>query len=121
MQPSDHNLSSDIDAECIELCTAINLFSPDIYTTESCCGHGEGPYHIWFGVGDHERLPGLLYWFDSCHCGYRGWSVVVYTDCAMSSVTYKLTGPVGEPAYEQAGHIASLIRKYVEELNDETK
>jgi len=37
----------DIDKACINLCVAMNKL-PGIETVESCCGHGESPYRIWF-------------------------------------------------------------------------
>lgn len=111
--------TNNIDAECVELCTAINLFNPAIYTVESCCGHGESPYRVWFRVNDYERLPELLYWFDRCHCGHSGWSVIATTGCGIEPVTYELVGPV--EGFSDSEHIASLIKEYVEEVESESK
>lgn len=36
-----------MDRECVALCDAINEL-PDTATFESCCGHFERPYQIWF-------------------------------------------------------------------------
>lgn len=36
-----------MDMECILLCDALNEL-PDVETFESCCGHFENPYQIWF-------------------------------------------------------------------------
>jgi hypothetical protein len=38
---------ADMDPECIELCDAINAL-PFMVTRESCCGHGQKPYRIFF-------------------------------------------------------------------------
>jgi hypothetical protein len=38
-----------MDPEVVDLCNAINAL-PGVYTTESCCGHRKGPFHIWFKV-----------------------------------------------------------------------
>lgn len=108
------NLPDDIDKEVVELCNAINEnFNPEIITVESCCGHRNQKFHVWFHLneGGLERLPELLYWFDDCHSGRVGWMCETYTDCAMSPVIFLLRGPVGEQAYDDANHIASLIRE----------
>lgn len=96
------------DVECVALVDAMNMV-PGIFTIESCCGHGEYPFRIWFKTDTLDAMPPLLYWFDSCHCGLRGWSVVATTDCAMSPVAFLVEGPVG--AYEEADKIAALIRE----------
>jgi hypothetical protein len=57
-----------MDPECVRLCRAMNGL-PGIKTIESCCGHGEKPFRIWFMADKLESLPRLLYWFDSCHSG----------------------------------------------------
>jgi len=102
-------LPPDVDDECVELCEAINLYAPDIFTIESCCGHDKRPYHIWFKVNDLEILPHILYWMDGCHTGYYKWKVEVSTDCAKQYPTFVIEGPVG--AYDQAEFIACLIRE----------
>lgn len=95
------------DVEVVALVDAMNLV-PGIRTIESCCGHGDYPFRIWFVTDSLEALPALLYWFDSCHCGCRDWRVIAKTDCGMSPVTFLVEGPVG--AYEDADRIAAYIR-----------
>ena len=97
-----------VDKECVDLCMALN-YLPGISTIESCCGHGERPYHIWFTTKYLRSLPRLLYWFARCHCGFYGWKIIVRTDCAMSPVTFMIEGPTG--AYEESYHIAKLIKE----------
>ena len=97
-----------MDIECVPICKAMNKV-PGILTVESCCGHGKTPFHIWFEAKSLTALPALLYWFNSCHCGFSGWSVQVTTDCGCSSVTFMVEGPVG--AYKEANHIAKLIEE----------
>lgn len=110
----------DMDKECIALCNAINLFSPDVHTIESCCGHGERHFCVWFTVSNFKVLPRILYYFDPCHNGFyeektsraythRSWQVKVITDCAMSYPTFLVEGPIGEQAYQQAAELAELI------------
>jgi hypothetical protein len=95
-----------MDPECVELCRALNAL-PGIMTFESCCGHGERPFHVWFLSDNLEALPSPLYWFMVCHCGFPGWQVVVTTDCGRSPVHFRIDGPPG--AYDQARAIAALI------------
>jgi len=38
-----------MDPEVVDLCKAINSL-PGLITTESCCGHGESTFRIWFKV-----------------------------------------------------------------------
>lgn len=97
-----------MDEGCQELCTAINAI-PGIITTESCEGHGQTPYLIFFRAQHLQVLPPLLYWFDSCHTGVRGWRVYVYTDCACSPTRFVIEGPVGPGAVTQSKEIARLI------------
>ena len=52
-----------IDTECLPLCNVLNKFK-GIDTFESCCGHDEHPFRIWFTAANLEALPPLLYFFD---------------------------------------------------------
>jgi hypothetical protein len=100
-----------MDEECIGLCDAINRI-PGLRTIESCCGHARRKFNIWFMVDDPKNLPILLYYCDRCHIGFN-WSCIVYTDCAMSPVRYRLTSEsVGAEAYEEAQKIADKITEY---------
>ncbi len=105
------SLPKDMDKECISLCNAINRFK-GLRTIESCCGHGNTPYHIWFKADSLGDLPPMLYYLDVCHCGCRGWSVEVYTDCAMSPVTFMIEGSIGEETYEESEKIAKIMNEY---------
>ena len=102
-----------IDIECVALCEVMNKF-PGIETNNSCCGHGEKPFRIYFHVSDLKDLPSLLYWFDGCHTFY-GWKVSVHTDCGMSPVYFVVEGPIGEMAYVQANRIAAKMQTWLDE------
>ncbi len=52
-----------MDAEVIAFCDALNAI-PGITTTESCCGHGRGPFKVWFRAKT-DCMPRLLYYLDS--------------------------------------------------------
>lgn len=104
-----------MDNECIPLCDAINKFK-GITTTESCCGHGNRPFNIWFKTKRLSRLPKLLFYFDSCHSGIAGWDVIVTTDCSIAPVSFRVQSKsMGERAYKQANKIAELMIKALEE------
>ena len=103
-----------MDQECIKLCDTINKLS-GIKTKESCCGHGDDFFRIWFKVTKLDKLPVLLYFCDSCHVGFS-WDCIVTTDCGMSPVTFCLRSKVpGEQAYMQANRISYEIEKFLKE------
>jgi len=99
-----------MDAECVALCEAMNLV-PGIRTTESCCGHNEHEYRVFFNTESLEALPPLLYWFDGCHSGCYGWKVIVRTDCGCSPAYFYVEGPTGQRSYDDAKIIAERIVK----------
>lgn len=101
-----------LDAEVVSLIRAMNKLE-GITTIESCSGHNERPFHIWFWADSLEDLPALLYWFDVCHSGVKGWRVFVRTDCSMAPVTFCVEGPVGD--FEGARMIALAIREHLAE------
>lgn len=106
--------NGNIDKECVAICDAINQI-PGLETTESCCGHGEKEFNIWFVVNNPEHFPVLLYYCDPCHVGFR-WDCIVTTDCGMSPVTYNLKSrSVGEIAYREARKIANKITIFLSE------
>lgn len=108
-----------IDKEVIELCDAMNRFK-GVTTFESCCGHGDYPFRVWFVVDSLESLPPLLYFFDGCHSGIYGWTVKVTTDCAMSPVHFCACSKLmGEGAYYESTEIARYLNQYIDELEKE--
>jgi hypothetical protein len=100
-------LPKGIDPECVDLCRALNAL-PGIATNESCCGHGESPFRIWFEPANKRALADLCYWTDGCHCGVYGWKVIVYTDCSAWPLRYFLEGPIG--AFDEANKMAASIQ-----------
>lgn len=102
-----------MDKECERLCNAMNLY-PGIETYESCCGHGDRSFCIWFTAESLDVLPNLIYWFVACHSGCN-WPVCVKTDCTAAPATFFVEGPVGEKAYEQAEIIAECLENDIKE------
>ena len=96
-----------IDIECQALCDAVNLIQ-GLMTVESCCGHGNTPFHIYFRCDSLKNLPDLLYWLDGCHSGFYGWKCYVKTDCAKGPPVFCIEGPIG--AFIEAEEIAKLIK-----------
>lgn len=105
-----------IDKECRILCEALNKIK-GINTIESCCGHGKKEYNIWFRADNLDCLPDLLYWFDSCHCGYYGWTVIARTDCGKNPTYFNITRKIGKEAYEESKEIARLIIEDQRDIN----
>lgn len=52
-------IPNDLDPECNDLFIAMNSLS-GIKTTESCCGHAESPFRIWFHAASFADLFPLL-------------------------------------------------------------
>lgn len=51
-------LPADADYECISLCNTLNRL-PGLTTYESCSGHGERPFYVWFRCDDIDTLSRL--------------------------------------------------------------
>lgn len=51
-------MPSDIDEQCVELCNTLNKL-PFVETRESCAGHGEHPYWVFFRCHDAGVLSRL--------------------------------------------------------------
>ena len=51
-------IPSDIDEQCVDLCNTLNRL-PFIETMESCAGHGQHPYWIFFRCTDLGTLSRL--------------------------------------------------------------
>ena len=102
------NYPEDMDKECIPLCDALNqIWRVD--TTESCCGHGEHPFRIFFRTTSFKSLALVCYVADSCHSGAVGWKVEAITDCGMAKNRFVLEGPTGD--YEGAAKIVKAIER----------
>lgn len=103
---------ADLDEECRMLCIALNKLK-GIRTTESCCGHGERPYHIFFQPRRVKDLLPILYWMQTCHSPVDGrWHVEAYTDCGGDRVFWDLEGPIGEMAYNDSYIIAKQLEEH---------
>lgn len=104
-----------MDTECVALCRAINKIE-GIQTIESCCGHGEHPYRVFFKADSLADLPFICFWLDRCHTGIAGWQVTVYTDCAMQPVTFLVEGTTGERSYRESESLAQMIEDGLKEV-----
>ncbi len=121
----------DIDPECKNLCIALNAL-PGIETTESCCGHGEGPYHIWFRVTNYRQRGFLMLSRLMSHNYYnfaREWQVTLhhsdttgYTrDGGWMQICFLLEGPPGEYSWDgqpeggfaDAERMAEIIERHI--------
>jgi len=124
IEPEPTFVTEGVDGACVELCKMMNLL-PGIRTTESCCGHGKTPFHIWFYMDTnligadvtarclsgryHNYFPGELR-SDPC------WRVYVADSDA--ECRFVLEGKqMAEDAdlYEPAEKLAKNIKKHVDE------
>ena len=67
-------LPDDMDKECIALCNTLNRI-PGVKTVESCCGHGESPFRLWFRCTDITVIARLARCADRNYSDGR-WEVV---------------------------------------------
>jgi len=106
-----------MDPECIKICTALNEL-PGIRTFESCCGHGEHGFWIWFEVTAPIE-KGLL---TLSRCLYnkqgrvptdltQGWRAVLYHLDRCTKICFLLEGPVGD--YAGADELAEEIFNHI--------
>lgn len=101
---------NEMDAECVPLCDAINSIG-GLTTVESCCGHGEKPFCVFFNVASLEKLPVLLYYLSPCHIGFK-WDCKAYTGCSGKTARFYIESrSIGEEAYREANLIAEKIRE----------
>ena len=116
-----------MDPECIPLCNALNTIK-GIKTIESCCGHGEQPFMVWFTL-EKEFFENLHVVSRVMDRNYGGFVNVEYSDetwglgkgwrCQTSCNDTKMSGKLvfeinsgefmGEKAYGQANRIAENI------------
>lgn len=51
-------LPADVDCECVSLCNTLNRL-PGLLTYESCSGHGNRPFYVWFRCDNIDTLSRL--------------------------------------------------------------
>lgn len=110
-----------MDKEVVSLCDAMNAL-PGIKTIDSCCGHDETPFSIWFRVSSEEGLFFLIRCVDRRYWKYGClWKIELlvgdrYKSGDLLPVIYHLHSGVivGEDAYEQA---EDLVRNMNDHLN----
>ena len=78
---------SDMDAECIEICDALNAL-PGIMTQQSCCGHGRNRFMVIFGCSSFESLAILAQ-----ACTSSAWNIS--TGYGSEGLHFALNGPIG--------------------------
>jgi len=108
------NYPNDMDPECIPLCDALNAI-PSIRTIGSCCGHGKGPFSVWFHMDDRRRskyLTVVARVLDRRYGGIPGWSCTLDNgDITEHQPAFVISsGPYrGKKAYDQSKKIAENI------------
>lgn len=100
---------SDMDRECILLCDALND-CPGIKTVESCCGHGQKGFRVFFIAKAIESLAPILRSTES-----SGWACETFWSNGRPTVLFMLLGPkIGCPggADDLAGWIKDDLRNH---------
>ncbi len=94
-----------LDAECIDLCVALNGLD-GIETFESCCGHGKNYFVIWFFAHEQKYLPLILHIVD----GFN-WHCEVRTNYDVSNMYYLIeSNSKGKKSYKEARKIADKLK-----------
>jgi hypothetical protein len=113
-----------MDDEVLELCNAMNAL-PGIETVESCCGHGSGPFRIWFKVAKDEQ-DGLFFLTRCVDRRYWKYGYLWKIELSVGDmydgtlpITYCLSsGPiVGEDAYTQAHSLVENMNDHINHKN----
>jgi hypothetical protein len=106
---------SEFDPEVVSLCRAMNAL-PGVTIDDSCCGHGNGPFHIFFSVAenDHRGLFILTRSVDRRYFKYGNeWNITLSaSDCPKSPLPICFTlesNARGEEAYTQAQAVVDNI------------
>lgn len=105
-----------LDEEVAELVWAMNKL-PGIETTNSCSGHGERPFLIWFVVTDYDARGLLLLSRLLSHNYYPFWRHLRVRLDHMDvepQVCWVLEGGVGAPTFRAAEAMAAQINAHVE-------
>jgi|SRR5882672_1806175 len=85
--PARMPYNGSMDRECIALCNALNSL-PGIATFESCCGHDETPFLVFFFATSVAALEPILRALD------HQWHVrLSHVDCPYR-VVFLLQGPI---------------------------
>lgn len=82
------NYPPDMDQECIPICDALNALA-EIKTFESCCGHGQRHFSVFFQAETVEALKSIV---AACESG--DWCVEAVWENGNDSVVFVLKGPI---------------------------
>ena len=95
-----------LDKEVVPLVDAMNA-RKGIVTVESCCGHGEDPFRIWFYAESVDTVRPLFEFVST----RRGWRITFEEHNSEGDRDYIfcLKGPKGERAYRGAEQLADAI------------
>jgi len=95
-----------LDKEVVPLVAAMNAME-GIVTVESCCGHAEDPFRIWF-YAESVNAVRPLFEFVSTR---RGWRITFEEHNTERDRDYIfcLKGPKGERAYRESEQLAAAI------------
>jgi len=95
-----------LDKEVVPLVGAMNAMK-GIVTVESCCGHGEDPFRIWFYAESVNTVRPL---FEEVSTR-RGWRITFeeHNSDGDRDYIFCLKGPKGVMAYPQAVELATAI------------
>ena len=92
-----------IDPEVVPLVNTLNCMR-GVVTVESCCGHGEDPFHISFHAESGHAVRPLF----NLISHMKGWRILFEGE---RDFRFTLEGLKGERAYREADELAAVIAK----------
>jgi len=80
---------------------------PGIRTNESCCGHGTGPFRVFFLARDLGALKHVALALRAGFTGVLGWHVVVASGADNNAPYFYVEGPPGD--YAGAANVTESV------------
>lgn len=101
-----------MDVECVALCKLLNRM-PTVVTVDSCCGHLERPYMIWFLCNSVPVLSRLGRATERNYSDGK-WEVIV-TSC--DTMPYGFFGLVTKEPFKSYEEMYESVKHLIEDIN----
>ncbi len=110
-----------MDAECVDLCNAINSMK-GLETVESCCGHNYQPYRIFFKCHELSALRFLQSCIDNRYWKHGSeWSITSHISDTGPEPLYFLLESKSSNLTEIMSQVEDMIRTLNHYLNHENR
>ena len=110
-----------MDAECVDLCDAINSMT-GLETVESCCGHNHQPYRIFFKCYELSALRFLQSCIDNRYWEYGSeWMITSHISDTGPEPLYFLLESKSSKLDEIMTQVEDMIRVFNHYLNHQNR